>query len=67
LGKMLWLVRRLGIFVSEFEGFLGVNRTHADLDAAWNSTKPAKAPSTLQDMLHYVRFQMLLTLLFTAG
>jgi Asp-tRNA(Asn)/Glu-tRNA(Gln) amidotransferase A subunit family amidase len=49
-------------FVSEFERFLGVNRTHVDLDAAWNSTKPARAPSTLQDMLHYVRFQMLPTL-----
>ncbi|PKX91428.1 amidase signature enzyme [Aspergillus novofumigatus IBT 16806] len=40
-------------FVSEFERFLGVNRTHVDLDVAWNSTKPASTPSTLQDMLHY--------------
>ncbi|KAL3486213.1 amidase signature domain-containing protein [Aspergillus germanicus] len=40
-------------FVSKFERFLSTNRTHVDLDAAWNSTKPAGAPSTLQDMLHY--------------
>ncbi|KAL3449918.1 amidase signature domain-containing protein [Aspergillus insuetus] len=40
-------------FVSSFERFLGTNRTHVDLDAAWNLTKPAGAPTTLQDMLHY--------------
>jgi Asp-tRNA(Asn)/Glu-tRNA(Gln) amidotransferase A subunit family amidase len=41
-------------FVSKLERFLGANRTHVDVDAAWNSTKPAGAPTTLQDMLHYV-------------
>ncbi|KAL2835669.1 amidase signature domain-containing protein [Aspergillus pseudoustus] len=40
-------------FVSKVEKFLGANRTHVDLDAAWNATKPAGTPSTLQDMLHY--------------
>ncbi|KAL3457272.1 amidase signature domain-containing protein [Aspergillus heterothallicus] len=40
-------------FVAKFERFLGANRTHVNLDETWNATRPAGAPQTLQDMLHY--------------
>ncbi|GKZ48282.1 hypothetical protein AbraIFM66951_012045 [Aspergillus brasiliensis] len=45
--------RVLEQFVSRLERFLGTNRTHVDVDATWNSTKPADAPNTLQEMLQY--------------
>ena len=42
-------------FVLKLETFLGAQRTHVDINAAWNSTRPSDAPdTTLQDMLHYV-------------
>ncbi|ODM23164.1 hypothetical protein SI65_00753 [Aspergillus cristatus] len=41
-------------FVLMLEAFLGAQRTHVDVNAAWNSSRPSHAPNTtLQDMLHY--------------
>lgn len=43
-------------FVLMLETFLGTQRTHVDVNAAWNSSRPSHVPNiTLQDMLHYVR------------
>lgn len=42
-------------FALKLETFLGAQRTHVDVNAAWNSTRPSDAPNTtLQDMLHFV-------------
>ncbi|KAL3479099.1 amidase signature domain-containing protein [Aspergillus californicus] len=40
-------------FVTKLEQFLDTNRTRVNLEASWNVTKPAGAPPTLQDMVHY--------------
>jgi hypothetical protein len=42
------------VFMLNFERFLGTQRSNVDLDAAWNLTRPASAPASLQDLLHYV-------------
>lgn len=47
-------------FVARLERFLDTNRTHVDLDASWDTTRPSGAPATLNDMLHYVRLLPLL-------
>jgi Asp-tRNA(Asn)/Glu-tRNA(Gln) amidotransferase A subunit family amidase len=41
-------------FVVQLENFLGTNRTGIDLNASWNATRPAGAPSNLEEMTHYV-------------
>jgi hypothetical protein len=41
-------------FVVQLEKFLGTNRTRVDLNASWNTTRPAGAPSNLEEMTHYV-------------
>jgi hypothetical protein len=46
--------------VARLERFLDTNRTHVDLDASWDTTRPSGAPATLNDMLHYVRLLPLL-------
>ncbi|GES66151.1 amidase signature enzyme [Aspergillus terreus] len=40
-------------FVARLERFLDTNRTHVDLDASWNTTRPSGVPGTLNGMLHY--------------
>lgn len=41
-------------FVSKFEKFLNINRTHIDIMGTWNTTRAPDAPSSLSDMLQDV-------------
>lgn len=54
-------------FVTRVEGFLGVRRTHVDVNAAWNATRPEGAPANLSDMLHYVSAFFLFNCCMLAG
>lgn len=41
-------------FVTQFEAFLGTKRTVIDVRGSWNTTRPANATASLDDLLHYV-------------
>ncbi|KAJ5771921.1 hypothetical protein N7520_002450 [Penicillium odoratum] len=40
-------------FVIQLERFLGTERTRVDLDESWKTTRPAGAPSNLEEMTQY--------------